>query len=189
MFQTRAVWSTEPDASFVPVQFQATECTFKHKKSPKTQSNIQPTPESNKNLGTFLSNLIPNLNNAEQRGCLNLPSSCGLGTRGWRGSWSRLLRPSPPSPLPHARAFLPLSLPHLPRRPLKKPPRGGTWSFSSSTAFGSISGTLRPTRFHKTDHDTSPLIICFNGPREDGNWAGLGNVPDHGPKKMMSTVS
>lgn len=26
--QIRAVWSTEPEASFVPMQFQATECTF-----------------------------------------------------------------------------------------------------------------------------------------------------------------
>ena len=37
--QTLAVWSTEPEASFVPVQFQATECTFDESNRQKMHRN------------------------------------------------------------------------------------------------------------------------------------------------------
>lgn len=44
MCQTRAVWSTEPEASLVPVQFHATEWTFQNPKK-FTQSRHESKPD------------------------------------------------------------------------------------------------------------------------------------------------
>lgn len=68
MSQIRAVWSTEPEASFVPVQFQATECT------------CQKTHQSNYVAEEKLNTRVLDRNGKK-------PSSCDLDTLCYGGSW------------------------------------------------------------------------------------------------------
>ena len=96
MCQSRAVWSTEPEASFVPVQFQATECTWKISFKSSIPSSSSSSSSSSLGLPQWkkkLQNRKLNINEERE------PSSCDLDTLGYGGSWMVLLYLFPPSPL------------------------------------------------------------------------------------------
>ena len=110
MCQSRAVWSTEPEASFVPVQFQATECTWKISFKSSIPSSSSSSSSSSLGLPQWkkkLQNRKLNINEERE------PSSCDLDTLGYGGSWMVLLYLFPPSP------SLSLSLAPLPLHSLR----------------------------------------------------------------------